>query len=276
MISRIPLAQFRSRRRILLIGRTANDRLNQLFLTPPLFHQVDGEPIKQFAILGSHCSGTKVFGRLDQPLSKDRLPDPIHRNPRRKRRTFVRQPLCKLQSPCRICGRRQGMKGCRNMRMHHLLRTIPTPPFQQMSWTNFVTTSLGQMQHRGQCRRIPLPLCVDFIIHPFQVRGGQPPRSKNGLVLLGRSFGDGGLHGEYRGVVDRCCGGKGGLGEADAGTHQHLTAAQHKFQFRSGGKIQRLFELNHGNRRLIASSDAAIGFPRGVIGAVDQITDRPF
>ena len=77
-------------------------------------------------------------------------------------------------------------------------------------------------------------------------------------------------------MVDRCCGGKGGLGEADAGTYQHVTAAQHEFQLCSGGKIQRLFELNHRHGRLIASTNTAIRFPRGVVGAVDQITDRPF
>ena len=62
----------------LLVGAAGNEGAHEVFLAPPVFHKIDGQPVEEVLVQGHRRARAEVLGRLDEARAEKRLPHAIH------------------------------------------------------------------------------------------------------------------------------------------------------------------------------------------------------
>ena len=149
--------------RRLLVGVARHDGPDQPLLAPALRGKIDREPVEEITLERHGAAQAEIIGHLPEPLPKDRLPDPIHRDPRGQRRIGRHQPHGKPES----VGRRprgKWMERGGHVRGNGLHRLHPVAPVESPRGPSMRLIALGQMENGRRGLRPVSPHRGDRII----------------------------------------------------------------------------------------------------------------
>ena len=152
-------------------------------------------------------------------------------------------------------------------------RLVPVASIQQMRIAMVTGLPLRHVEDRRRRLGIGLPVSIDLFIDRLRLGDAQPPGGEEYVLLLWGPLRDWSLKRQHRGVSDRRGRGSRLSREAQPAAAQHVGHPPGDLELRSLREIQRVLELHDRHRRLIATADAPIRRPGGLVLAINQKRD---
>ena len=243
-----------------------------------MLDEVDGQPVEQVAVFRDRRPRAEVVGGLHEARAEERLPDPVDGHAGGERRPRVDEPPGESQPiACRVG--REGMQRRGHVWSDLAERLVPRAAVEQVGHAMLGMRPLGHVENRRRGLRHLAPEGGDLLVDRREVGHALPPGGEDGRLVGSCAAFFRCPDREDRGMVDRLCGGCRGGREADAAAGEHPlgVAARHPhgdLEFRALRQVERLLELCDRDRRLVANDVPAVGLPRRVVVAVDELRDR--